>query len=236
MTVLTPDEWEAELGQQVRSLRIKQNIDQHQLADRARVALNAVKNLEAGKGATVRSLVRVLRVLIRADWIRALAPTVSISPVQMLKAKAPRRRASRRKNAPASRVHRADANARQDITALLSGELAKRAHVSFAYVYGSFVTVPDGFRDIDIAVWLDHDADRFADVILSEDLSRLVDVPVDVRIANAAPVSFLFHALRGQLLAVRDERLLADVMERTARQYHDQAPLVRLATRDAFAA
>ena len=233
--MLTPDEWEAELGQQVRSLRLRQNIDQHQLADRAGVALNAVKNLEAGKGATIRSLVRVLRVLNRADWIRALAPAVSISPVQMLKAKAPRRCASRRKNA-ASRVHRADPNARQDMTALLSGELAKRPNVSFAYVYGSFVTVPDGFRDIDIAVWLDHDADRFADVILSEDLSRLVDVPVDVRIANAAPVSFLFHALRGQLLAVRDERLLADVMERTARQYHDQAPLVRLATRDAFAA
>jgi transcriptional regulator with XRE-family HTH domain len=95
--VLTPSEWEAELGQQVRTLRLRQNIDQHQLADRAGVALNAVKNLENGKGATLRSLVKVLRVLNRADWLRALAPTVSISPVQMLKAKAPRRRASHRR-------------------------------------------------------------------------------------------------------------------------------------------
>ena len=101
MTVLTPDEWEAELGQHVRALRLRQNIDQRQLAERAGIALNAVKNLESGKGATVRSLVSVLRALNRADWLRALAPTVSISPVQMLKTKAPRRRASsKKKNKP----------------------------------------------------------------------------------------------------------------------------------------
>jgi transcriptional regulator with XRE-family HTH domain len=101
LNVLTPDEWEAELGQQVRALRLRQNIDQRQLAERAGIALNAVKNLETGKGATVRSLVSVLRALNRADWLRALAPTVSISPVQMLKTKAPRRRASsKKKNKP----------------------------------------------------------------------------------------------------------------------------------------
>ena len=98
MTVLSPDEWEVELGQQVRTLRLRQNINQRQLADRAGVALNAVKHLETGKGATLSSLVRVLRALNRVDWLRALAPTVSISPVQMLKAKAPRRRASNKKN------------------------------------------------------------------------------------------------------------------------------------------
>ena len=95
--MLTPDEWEAELGQHVRALRLRQNIDQHQLARRAGIALNAVKHLESGQGATVRSLVRVLRALNKADWLRSLAPAVSISPIEMLKAKTPRRRASRRK-------------------------------------------------------------------------------------------------------------------------------------------
>jgi transcriptional regulator with XRE-family HTH domain len=96
--VKTSDEWEAELGRQIRALRLRQNIDQRQLADQAGIALNAVKNLESGKGATLRSLVRALRVLNRVDWLHALAPPVSISPVQMLKAKAPRQRASRRQN------------------------------------------------------------------------------------------------------------------------------------------
>ena len=88
---------EAELGSRVRALRPRQDLDQRQLAERAGIALNAVKHLESGKGATLRSLVRVLQALDRADWLRTLAPPVSISPVQMLKAKAPRQRASRRR-------------------------------------------------------------------------------------------------------------------------------------------
>jgi len=67
-------------------------------------------------------------------------------------------------------------------------------------------------------------------------LSRIVGFPVDVRLANQAPLSFLFHALRGRLLIVRDETLLADLIEQTARRYHDLAPFLRQATRDAFAA
>lgn len=93
---LTPEEWEAELGQQLRGLRLRQNIDQRQLARQAGIALNAVKNLEAGKGATLTSLVKVLRALGRADWLRALAPTVSISPLQALKARPARQRASKK--------------------------------------------------------------------------------------------------------------------------------------------
>ena len=96
----TSDEWEVELGRQIRALRLRQNLDQRQLAERAGIALNAVKNLESGKGATLRSLVQALRVLNRVEWLRALAPAVSISPVRMLSAKAPRQRASRRKNTP----------------------------------------------------------------------------------------------------------------------------------------
>lgn len=93
---LTSEEWETELGRQLRGLRLRQNIDQRQLARQAGVALNAVKNLEAGKGATIASLVKVLRALGGVDWLRALAPAVSISPLQMLKARPTRRRASRK--------------------------------------------------------------------------------------------------------------------------------------------
>lgn len=88
---------ELDLGRQLRALRLRQNLKQDQLAERAGIALNAVKNLESGKGATVRSLVRVLRVLDRIDWLTTLAPTVTISPIQMLQTRAPRQRASRRR-------------------------------------------------------------------------------------------------------------------------------------------
>ncbi len=89
-------EWEAEMGRQVRALRLRQNINQQQMAQQAGIALNAVKRLEYGKGTTLGSLVQVLRVLNKADWLRTLAPPVSISPVQMLKMKTPRQRASRK--------------------------------------------------------------------------------------------------------------------------------------------
>ena len=93
---LPTDDREAEIGRQLRSLRLRQDLDQRTLAERAGVALNVVKNLEAGKGSTVSSLIRVLRALGRADWLNSLSPTVSISPMQMLKAKPARRRASRK--------------------------------------------------------------------------------------------------------------------------------------------
>ncbi len=95
---MTVAEWEAELGIQLRALRLRQGLDQIQLSQRAGVALNAVKHLESGKGATLSSFIKVLRALDRMDWLRALAPSVSISPLQMLKTKQPRQRASRRGN------------------------------------------------------------------------------------------------------------------------------------------
>ena len=97
---ITTKEWEATLGRQLRALRLRQNVDQRQLAEQAGVALNVVKNLEAGKGATVKSLVKVLRALGRIEWLDSLAPTVSISPLQMLKSKPSRQRASRGKGTP----------------------------------------------------------------------------------------------------------------------------------------
>ena len=86
----TQEEMEVEFGRQLRDLRLRRNIDQRQLAGQAGVALNAVKNLENGRGATLSSLVKVLRSLGRADWLKTLAPTVGISPMQMLKTKQPR--------------------------------------------------------------------------------------------------------------------------------------------------
>lgn len=93
------DELEAQFGQQLRQLRLRQNLDQRELAARAGVSWSVVKRLEAGKGATVESLVRVLRALGGADWLNTLAPQVSISPLQVAQARsrAPRQRARKRR-------------------------------------------------------------------------------------------------------------------------------------------
>ncbi|OGT10563.1 MAG: hypothetical protein A3J49_18490 [Gallionellales bacterium RIFCSPHIGHO2_02_FULL_57_16] len=95
--VKTVEEWESGLGEQMRALRLRANLDQISLAERAGIGLTAVKNLESGKGATIKTLIKALRALDRADWLLTLAPPVSISPLQMLKAKPARQRASRRR-------------------------------------------------------------------------------------------------------------------------------------------
>ena len=95
-TSLSVDDWEARLGHELRNLRLRQDVDQRTLAARAGVALNVVKHLETGKGSTLASLVKVLRALGRVEWLNSLAPTVSISPMQMLKTRRVRQRASRK--------------------------------------------------------------------------------------------------------------------------------------------
>ena len=83
--IRTSAELEELLGSRLRELRLLKNLDQKTLAERAGISVNAVKHLESGKGARVSSLIKLLRALDRADWLEALAPAVSISPMQMLK-------------------------------------------------------------------------------------------------------------------------------------------------------
>jgi len=89
------------VGGQVRSARLAADLDQRTLAARADVSVGAVKNLEGGKGSSLRTLIPVVRALGRLDWLEALAPPITISPLRMLAAKSSEpsrpRRASRRR-------------------------------------------------------------------------------------------------------------------------------------------
>ena len=91
----TTEEIEVRLGEQVRALRLSLNLDQNTVAERAGVSVRTVKNLEGGHGSSVATLVRVVRALGRLDWIDALEPVVTISPLRQLAAE--RREASPRR-------------------------------------------------------------------------------------------------------------------------------------------
>jgi transcriptional regulator with XRE-family HTH domain len=91
---LTEAEWLIKLGEQVRALRIRKNISQIILSKRAGIGLAALKNLEAGHGATLTTFIQTLRALERADWLQTLAPQITISPLQFLKHKKQPSRAS----------------------------------------------------------------------------------------------------------------------------------------------
>lgn len=112
--------------------------------------------------------------------------------------------------------------------------LATRADIVFASVFGSILD-RDAVHDLDLAIWTAPAADSRVDLELAASLSNALGLPVDVRRVNDAPVPFLFKVLRGRRVAVRDESFVANLMERVAREYHDMAPLLRQATREAFA-
>ncbi|WP_082763832.1 helix-turn-helix domain-containing protein [Frondihabitans sp. PAMC 28766] len=91
------DQWESRLGAQVRSLRLEHGSDQQSLARLADVSLSSLKNLENGRGSTLRTLVRILRALDAASWLDTLAPEPTVSPLDVLRGQAetPRRRVYR---------------------------------------------------------------------------------------------------------------------------------------------
>ena len=84
---LTVDEWEAVVGRQIRSARVASGFDQAKLAALSNVSLATLSNLERGKGSSLKTLVAVVRALGRSDWLENVAPVVTISPMQMLRAK-----------------------------------------------------------------------------------------------------------------------------------------------------
>lgn len=81
----TTEEWEQQLGGDLRRQRIAAGLTMQELADRANVSIGAVRNLEHGRGATTSTLVRVVRALGRTDWLSSLATEVEISPIEMLR-------------------------------------------------------------------------------------------------------------------------------------------------------
>ena len=93
---LTPQELEAALGENLKALRLQKNLDRQTLCGQAGISENALRHLEGGHGATLKTLVRVLRALNREDWIAGIAPQVSINPLHMIHKKSPRQRARRK--------------------------------------------------------------------------------------------------------------------------------------------
>lgn len=75
------------VGEHIRAARVTSDLDQTGLAALANVSLGALSNLERGKGSSLKTVVAVVRALGRTDWLEALAPPVTVSPLQMLRAK-----------------------------------------------------------------------------------------------------------------------------------------------------
>jgi len=127
---------------------------------------------------------------------------------------------------------------REVLARRLTAELEKDSAVAFAYLHGSLLD-SDTVHDVDVGLYVrESEAERGAAIAseLSARLTAAAGVPVDARALNGAPLPFLYHVFRGQLLVCRDEDLLTTMLEDVARRYLDLTPMLRQGTKDAFAA
>lgn len=104
MNFRTADEWEHYVGDQLKSARLRQNLRQEELASRAGISVATLARLESGKGSTLQSFIRVLKVLRLDDWFEHLVPEVSISPLQIRQQGKMRQRARKPRVKPTSRA------------------------------------------------------------------------------------------------------------------------------------
>ena len=87
-----------ELGNRIKMLRLRRNITQEALAEKAVVSVGTIKSLEAGKG-KLATIIAILRELSALDELDSFIPEITISPLEIAKRKSPERvRAGRRQN------------------------------------------------------------------------------------------------------------------------------------------
>lgn len=72
------------VGERLQRERLNRNLSQQVLAELAGVSRRTITNLEAGKGATLRNLIGVLRGLNMLDHLELMLPEPELSPMQLL--------------------------------------------------------------------------------------------------------------------------------------------------------
>ena len=96
----TPEELQWILGERLRRLRLDRNLDQHTTAEKAGISEKALRNLEAGRGSTLDTLIRVLKALGYLQGIDVLVPEPSINPLDLLRQSKVPQRARRNSRLP----------------------------------------------------------------------------------------------------------------------------------------
>lgn len=74
-----------EIGQRLKNIRLRKNMQQKELAERCGVSLSSVQRLERGETITSETLVSVIRALGLLENFEQLLPEPPISPIMLKK-------------------------------------------------------------------------------------------------------------------------------------------------------
>ncbi|MGD8388891.1 MAG: nucleotidyltransferase domain-containing protein [Desulfobacteraceae bacterium] len=95
-----------------------------------------------------------------------------------------------------------------------------------AYVFGSFISA-DAFSDMDLGLLFSENPSKplLLELDLETELERTTACPVDVRVLNGAPLSFVQSVIRtGEVIVDVDPNRRADFEGLILKKYFDFAP------------
>ena len=91
----SPDELQQLLGQRLNALRLLRKMDQTTTAEKAGLSIRTIQYLEEGHGATINTLLKVLKALDALDGMELLAPKPVGKPVPLPRGPGARQRRER---------------------------------------------------------------------------------------------------------------------------------------------
>jgi predicted nucleotidyltransferase len=102
--------------------------------------------------------------------------------------------------------------------------LQQKDYILFAYIFGSFASDND-FNDIDIGIFItrkDMQSPLQTEFDIERELEDTIKIPVDVRIINHAPLSFIYHVLKtGVVIVDKDKSTRSDFEGLIYKKYFD---------------
>ena len=121
---------------------------------------------------------------------------------------------------------------KSDLVLRISSLLSQRSEVDFACLHGSFLDTELGFRDIDLAVWVEplhvkKEAALDYQWELSAWMEKDIPHPIDTLVLNYSPLGLQYSASGGLLVWAKDPVLWYNFREQTWLRYLDFAPLAQ---------
>ncbi len=113
------------------------------------------------------------------------------------------------------RKRRLSAKEKEVLAEKISDILKAKEYILFAYIFGSFVS-EDGFKDIDIGVFIsgvESKSPLKLELKLEGEIEDAIHIPVDIRIINNAPSSFIYNVLKGGIVIVDNNKSLRSDFE-----------------------
>jgi len=122
------------------------------------------------------------------------------------------------------RERRLSAKEKEVLIEKIRAILRAKGYILFAYIFGSFIS-EDGFKDIDIGVFVsgvESESSLKMELKLESEIEEAIRIPVDIRVINNAPPSFVYNVFKAGIVIVdKNKSLRSDFEGMVYKKYFD---------------